>query len=158
MSNRAVVITISDRCSRGEAEDLSGPTLIAELPMIDAALIHREIVPDEPDRIRDAVANWLGRCEVVLTTGGTGVAQRDITPEALRPLIERDLPGFGEVMRLRAFERVKTSVLSRGGAGIAKNTLIVYLPGSPRACKECIEWLAPATREICRFLRGEPPH
>ncbi len=158
MPNRAVVITVSDRSSSGQREDRSGPAIIAELPALDATLVHREIVPDEIDAIRRGVQQWLGRCELAITTGGTGVDARDVTPDALRPLIERDLPGFGEVMRMRAFDRIATSILSRGGAGIAQRTLVIWLPGSPRAVKECLEWLAPAIRETCKFLRGEKPH
>lgn len=158
MNNRVVVFTISDRCSLGEAEDRSGPAIIDELPRLDATCVHREIIPDDADRIRRGVEAWLGRCEIVITTGGTGVAARDVTPEAIEPLIERRLPGFGEVMRMQAFASVPTSILSRGGAGIARNSLVLYMPGSPRACKECLEWLAPAIRETCKFLRGEKPH
>jgi molybdopterin adenylyltransferase len=158
MRNRAVVVTISDRCARGAAADLSGPAIIAELPLLDATPVHRETVPDEIDRIRGLAESWIDRCELLITTGGTGIAPRDVTPEALAPIIQRSLPGFGEVMRLRAFERIKTSVLSRGGAGFAGRTLVIWLPGSPKAVKECLEWLAPAIREACAFARGEKPH
>lgn len=158
MKNRAVVITVSDRSAAGAREDRSGPVIISELATLDAALVHRQVVPDEISHIRPAVETWLGRCELLITTGGTGIAARDVTPEAIEPLLERRLPGFGEVMRMRAFERTPTSVLSRGGAGISRNTLVIYLPGSPKAVAECLEWLAPAIRETCRFLRGESPH
>jgi len=158
MSSRAVVLTISDRCARGEAQDVSGPAAIEALPDLDATLVHREIIADERDRIHGAVRTWIDRCELIITTGGTGVAPRDVTPEALAPLIERPLPGFGEAMRLRAFDRAPLSIVSRGGAGIAGKTLIVWLPGAPRAVKECLEWLAPAIRHVCQFLTGAAPH
>jgi molybdenum cofactor synthesis domain-containing protein len=158
VSHRAVVITISDRCSRGEAEDLSGPAIIERLAELDATLIHRQIVPDDLDTIRQTVATWLDRCDVILTTGGTGLAARDVTPEAIEPLLQRRLPGFGEIMRLRACERTPLSVLSRGGAGTAGRTLIVWLPGSPQAVTECLRWLAPAIHHACELLRGEQPH
>jgi molybdopterin adenylyltransferase len=158
VSNRAVVITVSDRCSRGEAEDRSGPAIIERLAELDATLVHRQVIPDELDTIRQTVTTWIGRCDVILTTGGTGLAPRDVTPEAIEPLIERSLPGFGEVMRLRGFERNPLSVLSRGGAGTAGGTLIVWLPGAPRAVTECLEWLGPGIRHACALLRGEPQH
>ncbi len=158
MSNRAVILTISDRCHRGEVEDRGGPAIFAQLPAFDAVSIHHEIIPDERDRITNVVRSWLGRCDLLITTGGTGVAARDVTPEAIEPLIDRPLPGFGEVMRMRAFERLPLSILSRGGGGIAGNTLIVWLPGSPKAVTECLQWLAPAIKHACQFLRGEKPH
>ncbi|TWT41043.1 Molybdopterin adenylyltransferase [Phycisphaerae bacterium RAS1] len=158
MPNRAVVITISDRCSAGLAEDRSGPAIIEALPDLDASLVHREIVPDEVARIRGLASAWIGRCELILSTGGTGVSPRDVTPEALTPLVAQDLPGFGEAMRMRAFESKPTSILSRGGAGVAAGSLIVWMPGSPRAVRECLQWLTPAIREACQLLRGQSPH
>ena len=158
MKNRAVVLTISDRCSRGNAVDSAGPALIENLPALEAHLIHREVLPDEAVRIHDTAAVWIGRTELLLTTGGTGVAPRDVTPEALAPLVERPLPGFGEVMRMHSFAHTPLSIASRGGAGVTKRTLIVWLPGSPKAVRECIDLLAPAIRHVCQFLRGEPPH
>jgi len=155
---RAVVITISDRCYRGDAVDRSGPAIADLLPALDARLVHRQIVPDEEAAIRQAVSDWIGRCELILTTGGTGIAERDVTPEAIRPLLERDLPGFGEAMRMRAFDQTPTSIISRGGAGVARNTLIVWLPGSPQAVRECLDALAPAIRHVCAFLRDARPH
>lgn len=157
MSNRAVVITISDRCSRGESADRSGPTIVELLPRLEASLAHHEIVPDDVDRIREAVKGWLGRAELILTTGGTGVGARDVTPEAIEPLIERALPGFGEIMRGRSFDATPLSIVSRSGAGLAGNTLLVWLPGSPKAVRECIDWVAPAIIHVCEFLRGDVP-
>jgi molybdopterin adenylyltransferase len=158
MSNRAVIVTISDRVSRGEAPDQSGPAILERLPALDAVAVHREVVPDEIEHIRTAATTWIDRCELLLTTGGTGIAPRDVTPEALAPLVERPLPGFGEVMRLRAFERLPTSVLSRSGAGVAGGTLLLWLPGSPRAVRECLDWLAPAIKHASAMLRGDTGH
>lgn len=158
MQNRAVILTISDRVSRGEAVDLSGPAIIESLPALDATAIHREVVPDEVERIRAVAGAWVDRCTLLLSTGGTGIAPRDVTPEALAPLVQRALPGFGEVMRLRAFDRLPTSILSRSGAGVSGRTLLLWLPGSPRAVRECLEWLAPAIKHTCAMLRGETGH
>lgn len=158
MPNRAVVLTISDRCSAGQAVDKSGPAIIEHLAALDAALVHREVIPDDAPRIRKTVQTWINRCELILTTGGTGIAARDVTPEAIQPLIDRPLPGFGEVMRMRAFDRTPMSVLSRGGAGVAGSTLVIWLPGSTRAVTECIEWLTPAIKHACQLLRGDTAH
>lgn len=158
MVNRAVVLTVSDRCAAGQRADRSGPTAIELLPSLDALLVHREIVPDESPQIRRVVSAWLNRADLILTTGGTGVAPRDVTPEALAPLIDRPLPGFGEVMRMRAYERNPMSVTSRSGAGIAGSSLVIWLPGSPKAVSECIEWLATPIKHVCALLRGEAAH
>jgi molybdenum cofactor synthesis domain-containing protein len=152
------VLTISDRCFAGQTEDKSGPAVIESLAALDCGLVHREVIPDDRGRIESVVRSWLGRADLIITTGGTGVALRDVTPEALAPLIEKSLPGFGEVMRLRAFERTPMSIVSRGGAGIAERTLLVWLPGSPKAVRECLEWLTPAIRHVCAFLSGDKPH
>lgn len=154
MLYRAVVLTVSDSRSAGAARDRGGPAVIDQLPELDAALVHREIVPDEIDAIQEAVCTWLGRCDLLITTGGTGVAPRDVTPEALEPMIEKALPGFGEVMRLRAFERLPTSIVARSGAGVAGGTLIIWLPGAPKAVTECLTWLTPAIKHVCDLLRG----
>lgn len=153
-----MVITASDRAYLKQRDDLCGPLIIEMLSDLEATLIHREILSDELETIRAAAQRWIQRCELIIVTGGTGVAARDVTPEALLPLIERPLPGFGEIMRGRAFERTPTSIVSRGGAGIAGRTLIIWLPGSPNAVRECIGWTAPAIRHVCGFLRGQAPH
>lgn len=158
MPIRAAVITISDRCAAGQAEDRSGPAIIERLPDLDAALVHRETIPDDLPRIQALVKSWINRCDLLVTTGGTGVAPRDVTPEAIQPLVERPLPGFGEIMRTKAFDRTPMSIVSRGGAGLAGQTLILWLPGSPKAVKECLEWLGPAIRHACEFLAGRKPH
>lgn len=158
MSARAVVITISDRCAAGQAQDKSGPVIVDALLAFDATLVHRETVPDDLATIRKSVQTWISRCDAIFTTGGTGVAERDVTPEAIQPLIDRDLPGFGEAMRMNAFGRQPLSIISRGGGGIAGRTLVVWMPGSPKAVKECLEWLTPAIRHVLQFLRGDKPH
>lgn len=158
MSARAVVFTISDRCARGAVVDQSGPAVIEMLPLLDAGLVHREIIPDNRTLIQKSVQTWTRRADLIITTGGTGVALRDVTPEALAPLIERGLPGFGELMRLRAYDRTPTSIVSRAGAGISGDALVIWLPGSPKAVRECLEWLAPAVKHVSGFLQGEPPH
>ena len=134
--NRAVVVTISDRCSAGDAIDRSGPEIVDCLPLVAGRLIHRETIPDDIERIREVAERWLGRTELLITTGGTGIAERDVTPEAFAPLIEKHLPGFGEVMRLKAYERLPLAIISRAGAGVARQTLVIWPPGSTRAVRE----------------------
>ncbi len=155
MPNRTVVLTISDTRGRAGTPDLSGPALIEGLPLFDGTLIHRQIIPDEIELIRKTVQSWTPRADIILTTGGTGVAPRDVTPEALEPLIDRALPGFGEIMRTRGFDSSPFSIASRGGAGVSGAALIVWLPGSVKAARECLNWLAPAIRHVCELVRGE---
>jgi len=158
MTSRAVVITISDRCSAGTSEDRSGPAIIERLADLDASLIHREIIPDERERIEGVVRQWIDRCELIVTSGGTGVALRDVTPEAILPLIEKPLPGFGEIMRTSVFERIPLSIVSRSGAGVAGRTLILWLGGSQSAAEDGLRILTPAIKHVCAFLRGAAPH
>ena len=155
---KVAVITISDRCSRGDAVDRSGPAIVQRLSELGGELAHQQTVPDDVDAIRAAVTSCAGRCDIVLTTGGTGIAARDVTPEAIAPLLDRILPGFGEVMRFRAFEHQPLSVLSRGGAGVCGRTLVVWLPGSPTAVRECLTWLSPAIRHGVALLAGDTAH
>jgi molybdopterin adenylyltransferase len=152
-------VTLSDRASAGVYEDRSGPEIervLAEGGFADAQWI-RLLIPDERARIETLLIELCDahRCELVLTTGGTGPAPRDVTPEATRAVIERELPGFGEIMRIMSFEKVKTAILSRATAGTRGRTLIVNLPGNPKAISECLPPLLPAIAEALRHLRGE---
>jgi molybdopterin adenylyltransferase len=98
------------------------------------------------------------KCDLVVTTGGTGISARDVTPEATKIILEKELPGFGEIMRVKSFAKVKTAILSRAVAGVRGKSLIVNLPGKPSAVRECLEILAPAIHEGVAHLRGEDPH
>ena len=155
-------LTISDRASAGVYADCSGPEIEAMLREVfgPEAQFVAALVPDEADliaaRLRE-LADTAG-CDLIVTTGGTGIGPRDVTPEATRAVLERELPGFGEAMRLATLARVKTAILSRATAGTRGRTLIVNLPGKPTAVRECLETLAPAIREAVAHLRGEDPH
>jgi molybdopterin adenylyltransferase len=155
-------ITISDRVSAGVYADLSGPEIEKVLGEFFGNGIRFEsaIVPDEVPLITAALKRFTDelKCDLVVTTGGTGIAMRDVTPEATRPILEKELPGFGEIMRIQSFATVKTAILSRSVAGTRGSSLIVNLPGKPRAVRECLEVLAPAIREAVALLRGEDPH
>ncbi len=117
-------------------------------------------MPDEIDLISAALKKFTDelKCDLIVTTGGTGISPRDVTPEATKPILERELPGFGEIMRMQSFAKVKTAILSRAVAGVRGKTLIVNLPGKPTAVRECLEILSPAIREGLAHLRGEDPH
>jgi molybdopterin adenylyltransferase len=155
-------LTISDRASAGVYEDRSGPEIekvLREYLGADA-FFESAIVPDEVELISAALRKFteVQKCDMVVTTGGTGISARDVTPEATRAVLEKELPGFGEIMRMQSFAKVRTAILSRAVAGTRGRTLIVNLPGKPSAVRECLEILAPAIREGLAHLRGEDPH
>jgi molybdopterin adenylyltransferase len=152
-------VTLSDRASSGVYEDRSGPEIervLAEHGVVADSWI-RLVIPDERARIEEILGQLcdLEHCELVLTTGGTGPAPRDVTPEATRAVLERELPGFGEIMRVQSFAKVPTAILSRSTAGTRGRTLIVNLPGNPKAIGECLPLVIPAIREALKHLRGE---
>lgn len=152
-------LTLSDRASEGEYEDLSGPEIERVLEALGFANVDwiRIVMPDEQQRIEEMLLRLCDEehCDLVLTTGGTGPAPRDVTPEATRAVLERELPGFGEIMRVQSFAKVPTAILSRSTAGTRGRTLIVNLPGNPKAIGECLPLVAPAIREAIKHLRGE---
>ncbi len=133
---RIAVLTVSDRRTR--SDDRSGDTLQARLEAAGHLLADRDLVPDDVYRIRAVVSGWIARpdVEVVIATGGTGITGRDLTPEALRPLLDKEIPGFGEHFRAVSFEELGSAgYLSRAFAGLANRTLLFALPGSPGACR-----------------------
>ena len=155
-------ITISDRPSAGVYEDRSGPEIERMLRAVfgGATTFVAVIVPDEQAQISAKLCELADhqRCDLIVTTGGTGVSVRDVTPEATRAVLEKELPGFGEAMRMQSLAKVKTAILSRATAGTRGRSLIVNLPGKPTAVAECLEILAPAIREGVAHLRGDDPH
>jgi molybdopterin adenylyltransferase len=155
-------LTISDRASAGVYADRSGPEIENVLREFLGGDVKFEsaIVPDEVEAISAALRRFadVQKCDMVVTTGGTGISARDVTPEATSAVLEKELPGFGEAMRMQSLTRVKTAILSRAVAGTRGACLIVNLPGKPSAVRECLEILAPAIREGLAHLRGENPH
>jgi len=155
-------VTISDRASAGAYEDRSGPEIERVLSEVFGCnlLFVPRVVADEIAQISRALCELadVEVCDVIVTTGGTGISRRDVTPEATRAVLEKELPGFGELMRTQSFARVKTAILSRATAGTRGQSLIVNLPGKPSAVRECLEILAPAIREGVAHLRCEDPH
>jgi molybdenum cofactor biosynthesis protein B len=152
---RAVVVTVSDRSSRGERDDTSGPLLARLLTELGCSVAPVVLVPDEVDAVATALREAAaGGADVVVTTGGTGLAPRDVTPEATAGVVERQVPGIAEALRAAARDRVPTSVLSRGIAGTLGRTLVVNLPGSTGGVKDGVAVLAPVLAHAVEQLAG----
>ena len=159
MQHQAAILTISDRGSRGERQDLSGPALRERLEMEKVfAVVAEKIVSDEPAEIKDALTKWCdsGDISLILTTGGTGFSPRDQAPEATMAVIERLAPGFAEVMRFESLKITPHAMISRAVAGIRGTTLIVNFPGSPKAARECLGFILPALPHALEKLAGDP--
>ncbi len=149
------VITISDRASRGDYEDRTGPEIEKEVRgRFPEAEVSRRVVPDEPERILAALHAEEG-ADFILTAGGTGISPRDVTPETTRRYIDRELPGISEMIRAQSWAETPASVLSRGIAGMKGKTIIVNFPGSVRAARTCMRVLAPVMEHALKMLRGE---
>ena len=153
---QAGVVTVSDKGYAGEREDASGPLLANLVRQMGAEVVRQAIVPDEREQIERVLVELADEVhlDLVLTTGGTGPAPRDVTPEATRAVIEREMPGLAEVLRFAGYSKTPLAVISRGVAGIRGGTLIVNLPGSPRAVREGMETLSPILPHAIKMLRG----
>ena len=149
-------MTVSDKGYAGERENVSGPLLAELLHQMGAEVVSQTIVPDERPDIERELLRLADEAQIdlVVTTGGTGPTPRDVTPEATQAVIERDVPGMAELLRFEGYRKTPLAVLSRGVAGIRGGTLIVNLPGSPKAVREGMETLAPILPHAIRMLRG----
>lgn len=154
----AVVLTVSDRSARGEQEDVSGRVLAELLEEMGAEVLAREILSDDLEPLAERLRTFAERADVnlIVTTGGTGFAPRDNTPEATRAVIEREAPGLAEAMRMETMRQTPTAMISRGVCGIRSGALILNLPGSPRAVRESFAVIRPVLHHAVSQLAGRP--
>lgn len=157
MPLRLAILTISDAGSRGERADSSGDLIASWAKERGYALAERALIPDETVRIAAVLAEWAdgNRADVILTTGGTGLTERDVTPEATRAILDKEAPGIAEAIRMSAFPRFPRAALSRGLAGVRAKTLIVNLPGSPGGVRDGLGVLTNLVDHAVELVRGE---
>jgi len=161
MSNiRAVVITVSDACSRGEREDTSGAALVQLLTELGAEIVETKILSDDLDPLVQTLIDFAQRDDVnlIITTGGTGLGPRDNTPEATQQVIEREAPGIAEAIRLESLKATPMAMLSRGVCGVRSGTLIINVPGSPKAVRESFAVIAPIIPHALNLIAGRTRH
>ena len=157
MQIQAGIITVSDRASKGLYDDLGGPALRQAALGYGWKILAEALVPDEKREIQRAIREQIARgCELILTTGGTGVALRDITPEAVRELAVRELPGFGEIMRIESMKITKNAILSRNLAAVVDKSLVLCLPGKPSGAVECLGFVVGAIPHCVEVLQEVP--
>lgn len=157
MGFKAVVITISDRGSRGERKDTSGPEIVRMLRQTGMEIVGEQIIPDEKELIRSSLIEWSDgdKTDLIVTTGGTGVSPRDVTPDATREVIDREIPGMAEEMRRRSATITPHAMISRALTGIRGRTLIINLPGSPKGAAENLAVLLPALAHAIEKIKGD---
>jgi molybdopterin adenylyltransferase len=151
------ILTISDKGSQGQRQDISGEAIRGIVTSLKNTVVKYEIVPDEKDTIASTLGNWAdsGKIDVILTTGGTGLSKRDVTPEATLAVIDREVPGIAEAMRVKSLTKTPTAMLSRAVAGQRGQCLIINLPGSTKAVKECLEAIMPAIPHAVEIIKGD---
>jgi len=151
---KAAVLTLSDKGSRGEREDLSGKTIKNMLQKIRANVEFYEVLPDEKDLIKKKLIAYSKKVDLILTTGGTGLSPRDVTPEATLEVIDKEIPGIAEAMRMEGLKKTGRAMLSRAVAGLRGKTLIINLPGSPKAVKENLERILDIIQHAVEKIKG----
>ncbi len=158
MTIRFGILTLSDRSSRGERADSSGPALATLIQAEGWSVVKQALLPDEESDIRAILTNWTdsGEMDVILTTGGTGFSPRDVTPEATRAVIDRDAPGLAEAMRAASLQVTPHAMLSRVVTGIRAKTLIINLPGSPKGAVENLQVVLPVLPHAVQLLHEDP--
>jgi molybdenum cofactor synthesis domain-containing protein len=158
MMIRFGILTLSDRSARGEREDASGPALARLIEAKNWSVAKKALLPDDESAIRAILSDWAdsGEMDVILTTGGTGFAPRDVTPEATRAVLDREAPGLAEAMRAASLKITPHAMLSRIVTGIRKKTLIINLPGSPKGAVENLQVVLPVVPHAVQLLRDDP--
>lgn len=151
------ILTISDKGARGEREDQSGKVIEEIVKKIEGEVKYYRIIPDEKEIIQDELVKAVDKLhlDLILTTGGTGLGKRDVTPEATLAVIEKEVPGISEIIRSESFKKTNRAILSRGVAGIRKNSLIINLPGSPKGVKESLEIILKVLPHGIEIIKGE---
>jgi len=151
------ILTISDKGWRGQRDDESGEVIRDSMSILDSRVVKYEVIPDEVDVIANKLTGWAdeGGVDIILTTGGTGLGSRDVTPEATLSVVDRVVPGFAEVMRAETFSITPSAILSRAVAGVRGKCLIINLPGSPKAVRECLEVILPVIPHAVEIIKGE---
>lgn len=150
------VLTISDKGSKGERKDLSGPLIEDILTKIEAEVKYYEVLPDEKELIRESLNEYCRKVDLILTTGGTGLAPRDVTPDATLEVIDKEVPGIAEMMRAQGVKKTNRAMLSRAVAGVKGETLIINLPGSPKAVRENLEVILDVIPHAVEKIKGDP--
>jgi molybdopterin adenylyltransferase len=150
------VLTLSDKGSKGERDDTSGPLIGELLKKINAEVRYSDILPDEKGLIKEKLIHYSKEVDLIITTGGTGLAPRDVTPDATLEVIEKEVPGIAEAMRLEGLKKTNRAMLSRAVAGVRGNCLIINLPGSPKAVREGIEAIVDVIPHAIEKLKGDP--
>ena len=156
---RLGIITISDKAHQGKRADKSGPLIRDSFAGEDCKIVNYEVIPDEGELIARKLAEWAdeGSMDIILTTGGTGLAPRDVTPEATLSVVDKEVPGLAEMMRVKSFAVTPNAMLSRAAAGMRKECLIINLPGSPKAVAECLEVIMPVLPHAVDVIKGRVP-
>ncbi len=152
---KVAIVTVSDKGSKGQREDMSGK-IIKEMLTNWAEVVYYSIVPDEKDLIKKELITQSDKVDLILTNGGTGLHPRDVTPDATLEVIDREIPGIAEAMRIEGLKKTKHAMLSRAVAGIRGKTLIINLPGSPKAVKESLEVILEALPHAIDKIKGDP--
>ena len=151
------ILTISDKGWRGQRKDESGMAIRGSLSVVDSHMVKYEVVPDDKEVIASKLAEWADGIgvDVILTTGGTGLSPTDVTPEATLSILDKIVPGFAEAMRMETFDTTPMAILSRAVAGVRKKCLIINLPGSPKAVRECLEVVLPTIPHAVEIIKEE---
>jgi molybdopterin adenylyltransferase len=151
---KVAILTLSDKGSKGQREDTSGPAIERLISKIDAEIVHSEILPDERSLIKKKLISLCKKVDLILTTGGTGVSPRDVTPDATKEVIQYEIPGIAEAMRAEGLKKTPYAMISRAVAGVRGETLIINLPGSPKAVKENLSVILPVLEHTVEKLQG----